>query len=145
MTAPAATLYRIDRLPEATVPAIRAKEAELASIKSWRGIAKLVASAALATLGILGALYNVFFTLVPLSYGISVLTTGIGCAAFQKFWTDRRDGDKILKEWRECQRDLTVGTPFRKLLASGTKRELTWAQIQEAHQQFKKVTSSLNP
>jgi hypothetical protein len=143
MTAPAAPLYRIDQLPSATLGEIRAKEAELVSIKSWRGIAKLVASAALAIVGLIGALYNIFTTLVPWIYGVSVVAVGVGCAAFQKFWTDRRDGDKILEEWRECQADLANGTLFRRLLESGNKRELTWAQIQEAHQQFKKIASSI--
>jgi hypothetical protein len=141
MTTPTAPLYRLDQLPGATLGEIRAKEAELASIKSWRGIAKLVASAALAIVGIIGALYNIFTVLVLWSYGVSIAAVGVGCAAFQKFWTDRREGDKILEEWRECQADLANGTSFRRLLESGNKRELTWTQIQEAHQQFKKVTS----
>jgi hypothetical protein len=93
--------------------------------------------------GIIGALYNVFTTLVPWSYGVSVVAVGVGCAAFQKFWTDRREGDKILKEWRECQVDLANGTLFRRLLESGNKQELNWTQIQEAYQQFKNVTSSI--
>jgi len=143
MTASAAPLYRIDQLPGATLGEIRAKEAEMASIKSWRGIARLIASAALAIMGIIGAFYNIFTTLVPWSYGVSVVAIGVGCAMFQKYWTDRRDGDQILKEWRECQADLGNGTLFRRLLESGNKRELTWSQIQEAHQQFKKVTSSI--
>ena len=143
MTAPTATLYRIDQLPGATLGEIRAKEAELASIKSWRGIAKLVASATLVIVGLIGALYNIFTTVVPWHYGVSVVAIGVGCAAFHKFWTDRRDGGKILEAWRECQADLANGSLFRRLLESGNKQELTWAQIQEAHQQFKKVASSI--
>lgn len=48
------TTYSIQELPNAMLDALRAKEAEFESIQSWQGTAKLVASAALALLGIGG-------------------------------------------------------------------------------------------
>jgi hypothetical protein len=136
--------YRIDQLPAAIKDEILAKETELTSMKSWRGALKLVASAVAVILGVGGILHCVFGSLIPWVYGVSIVTVGLGCAAFKKFWTERKDGAKDLEEWRECQADLGQGTPFRRFLDSGQKRELTWAKIQEAHKQFKQATSCIN-
>jgi len=137
-------VYQVASLPAALDPEIRAKEAEVAFTKSPRGIARLVAAIAVATFGVLGILYSVFYTLVPWFYGVSVVAVGLGGAASKKFYLERKEGPKTLTDWRTCQADTAAGTSFRTFLESGSKREFTWAKIQEAHGEFKKATSCIN-
>lgn len=143
-TSPSAPLYRLNRLPAAIVPEITAKENELAAMKTWKGIAKLVGAAAAIAFGLLGMAYSIFYTLIPWIYGVSVVAVGIGGAAFKKFWTERKEGPKVIEEWKKCEADLTRGTPFRQFLEAGKKKELSWEKILETHRQFHQAFSSIN-
>ncbi len=136
--------YLIDQLPNAMLGMLHEKEEELASIQSWRGIAKLVASAALTLLGIAGTAYSIYFKLIPWIYGASIVAIGVGGASFKKFMLDRTDGAKVVEECRECQAAVAPGTSFRRFLERQWNQEFPLAKIQQAYQQFKLATSSLN-
>lgn len=136
--------YRIDQLPDAIAEEVRNVEAEIASAQTWEGVAKLCSSATLVVFGVIGTFYSIYFTLVPWLYGASIVAIGIGIATFQKFWADRTNGTKILDDVHECQRDISPGTAFRRFLESGSKQELTWAQIQETYHKFKQVNTCIN-
>jgi len=135
--------YLLANLPDATLGVIRAKEAEVASIKSWRSTAKLVASAILALLGVAGTLFSIFSTLIPVVYGASIIAIGIGGGLVKKFSTDRNEADQVLRDFKECQTDLARGTPFRRFLETSQKKELSWEKLQQAHKQFKEATKSI--